>query len=122
MQGVRGRIDLVFKHPASGKVRVTEVKSGNCIREVHRIQAALYWPFLHPDEITVSNSENDEILSPTFIQNALERAAAVKTLLVKDPSFAARSFTPHPDACYTCGNAGCPHSPKRQKNDGGELR
>jgi hypothetical protein len=110
MQGVRGRIDLAFKHPVSGKVRVTEVKSGNFIREVHRIQAALYWPFSHADEITVSNSEKDEILSQPFIQNALERAAAVKALLVKDPSCAARSFTPHPDACYTCGNADCLHS------------
>lgn len=121
MQVWRGRIDLVFKHHVSGKVRAVEVKSANCIREVHRIQAALYWPFLHADEITVSNSEKDEILSQPFIQNTLERAATVKALM-NDPSPATRSLTPHPDACYTCGNADCPHSLKRQKGDGGELR
>lgn len=110
----RGRgyiIDLMFEAISTGRKRLNEVKSSKTIREVHRIQAALYAGLpIHGniDEVVVSNKENDEILNPSFIEDVHRRAEATREMLVNHPYEAATRYTPHDDICYTCGNTACP--------------
>lgn len=110
----RGRgytIDLMFEAISTGRKRLNEVKSSKTIREVHRIQAALYaGPPIHGnvDEVVVSIKEKDEILSSNFIEDVHRRAEATREMLVKHPCEAAIRYTPHNDVCYTCGNTVCP--------------
>jgi len=109
--GAGYRIDLMFESIYTGRKRLNEVKSSKTIREVHRIQAALYAALpLHTniDEIAVSNKEIDEILSPDFIEEVQRHAQFTRQLLITDPVTAATTYTPHEDCCYTCGNRGCP--------------
>jgi len=101
------RIDLLFKLLPSGKIRLVEVKSSKQIREVYKIQAALYHPSSAADEIAVSNRERDELLTSDYIHEILRRAEMTRRLLATNPSIAARTHTPHPDACYTCCNTSC---------------
>lgn len=103
------RIDLLFlRIVPSPRIRLVEVKSSRAIRLVHKIQAALYHPVSGADEVAVSNGERDELLSLDFIQQTLVQAETTRQFLTSDPALAARTYTPHPDACYTCGNASCP--------------
>ena len=110
----RGRgyiVDLLFEAMFSGRKRLNEVKSSRTIREVHRIQAALYAGLpIHRniDEVVVSNKENDEILDFNFIENVHRKAEATREMLVNHPHEAATAYTPHDDVCYTCGNTACP--------------
>ena len=100
------RIDLLFEAIYSGKTRLAEVKASKRIREVHRIQAALY-PHASADEIVVSNRETDEVLSSKFIQEIQRRAELTRQSLMDDPAHAATTYTPHLDCCYTCANSSC---------------
>jgi hypothetical protein len=100
------RIDLLFRAP-SGRTRIAEVKSGHTIREVHKLQGALY-PQDEGSEIVVSNVEIDEVLSPEFIQEAVGRAETTRRLIVADPEIAMSKYTPHRDVCPYCSNIGCP--------------
>jgi hypothetical protein len=105
------RIDLLFEAISTGRKRLNEVKSSKTIREVHRIQAALYVPLLMPmniDEIAVSNKEIDEILSSNFIEEVQRRAQSTRQLLIADPVTAASTYTVHEDCCYVCENKSCP--------------
>lgn len=104
LRGVR--IDLVFETP-TGRTRIVEVKSAKEIREVHKIQAALYRKYLG-DEVVVSNRNQDVILDPGFICQANSEADDVREFLARDPKKAAVTYRPHKDACYTCGNTACP--------------
>jgi len=111
-QGGSGyRIDLLFEAISSGRKRLDEVKSSKTIREVHRIQAALY-AILHShtdvDEIAVSNKETDEILSSEFIEKVRAQAELTGQFMINDPAGAATAYTPHKDCCYICGNTTCP--------------
>jgi predicted RecB family nuclease len=104
------RIDLLFEAISTGRKRLNEVKSSKTIREVHRIQAALYAALLvhmNIDEIAVSNKEIDEILTSSFIEEVQRRAQFTRQLLITDPATAASTYTPHEDCCYTCGNSAC---------------
>jgi len=104
------RIDLLFEAISTGRKRLNEVKSSKTIREVHRIQAALYAALplhMNIDEIAVSNREIDEVLSPDFVEEVQRRAQFTRQLLMADPVAAATTYTPHEDCCYTCGNSGC---------------
>ena len=77
------RIDLLFESISTGRKRLNEVKSSKTIREVHRIQAALYAalpPQMNIDEIAVSNREIDEILSSDFIEEVQRRAQSTRQL------------------------------------------
>ncbi len=100
------RIDLLFRAP-SGRTRIAEVKSGQTIREVHKLQGALY-PQDEGSEIVVSTGKIDEILSPEFIQEALERAETTRKLIMTDPQAAMSKYTPHPDVCPHCSTTRCP--------------
>jgi len=107
------RVDLLFSDP-SGKTRLDEVKSSRKVREVHKIQAALY-AHSDADEIAVSNGQEDQILTPKFIREMQERAVQTIQLLSNDPTAAASTYTPHEDACYTCATTPCPflsHRPR----------
>jgi hypothetical protein len=104
--GAGFRIDLAFAKPSVGS-RMVEVKSANKIREVHKLQAALY-PNDQYNEIAVSNRHEDIILDPAFIYEARTRAQRTLQLLNKDPKKAAVSYMPHEDICYTCANSECP--------------
>ena len=110
----RGRgyiIDLMFEAISTGRKRLNEVKSSKTIREVHRIQAALYAGLpIHRniDEVVVSNKENDEILNSYFIEDVHRRAEITRKILESDPDAAATRYTPHEDICYTCANPDCP--------------
>ena len=108
------RIDLLFESICTGRKRLNEVKSSKTIREVHRIQAALYAALpehMNIEEIAVSNREIDEILSSEFIQEVQQRAQFTRQFLSTDPDTAATTYTPHEDCCYICGNKGCPFLP-----------
>lgn len=102
------RIDLLFRHPTSGIVRLVEVKTAKKIREVFKIQAALYFSLSGAGETAVSNGVTEELLTLAFIERTLTQAKKTLQLLNCNPLVAARTFTPHPDACYTCGNKTCP--------------
>jgi len=106
--GRRYRIDLLFEEALSARKRLVEVKSSKKIREVHKIQAALYANKVAADEIVVSNCESDEILSLEFIQRIQERAKWTDQFLTDDPVRAASNYTPHPDVCSICANSMCP--------------
>jgi hypothetical protein len=110
------RIDLLFKLLPSNKVRLVEVKSSRQIREVYKIQAALYHPPSSADEIVVSNREMDVLLTYDYIQRILKQAEMTRQLLAKDPLGASKTYTPHPDACYTCGNTSCQFMGNRAGN------
>jgi len=104
------RIDLLFESISTGRRRLNEVKSSKTIREVHRIQAALYAALpvhMNIDEIAVSNREIDEILGSDFIEEVQRRAQSTRQLLIADPVTAASTYTPHEDCCYICGNSAC---------------
>jgi hypothetical protein len=104
-------VDLLFQAISSGIKRLDEVKSSRTIREVHRIQAALYATLhLHTivDEIAVSNREKDEILSSEFIDDVRRRAEITREFLENNVEAAASRYTPHEDVCYTCANEACP--------------
>jgi len=108
------RIDLLFELISTGRRRLNEVKSSKTIREVHRIQAALYAALpvhMNIDEIAVSNKEIDEILTSDFIEEVKRRAQFTCQLLINDPVTAATTYTAHEDCCYICGNRSCPFLP-----------
>jgi len=108
------RIDLLFESISTGRKRLNEVKSSKTIREVHRIQAALYAALpvhINIDEIAVSNKEIDEILSPDFIEEVQRRAQFTRQLLIANPVTAASTYTAHEDCCYICENKSCPFLP-----------
>jgi hypothetical protein len=105
------RIDLLFESISTGRRRLNEVKSSKTIREVHRIQAALYAALavhMNIDEIAVSNKEIDEILSSDFIEEVERRAQFTRQLLITDPVTATSTYTAHEDCCYICENRSCP--------------
>ena len=99
------RLDLLFAD-TSGKIRLVEVKSSRIIKEVHKIQAALYWrPSV--DEIVVSNRDIDHVLTNEFVFEVAEKAEETLRLLQSDPDAAAATFTPNSE-CYICANKTCP--------------
>lgn len=101
-----GRVDLLFQDHCD-KIRLDEVKSSKKIREVHKIQAALYANSF-VDEIVVSTSNEDQVLTPQFIEETRERAVSTLRLLSMEPNSAEKTYRPHEDTCYTCGNVSCP--------------
>ena len=101
------RIDLLFESP-SGVTRLAEVKSAKKIREVHRLQAALYHQNDLSNEIVVSNGDIDEVLDPEFICETQRRAQITLKILTDAPELAAQIQLPNGDTCYTCGNTRCP--------------
>ena len=105
-RGVGFRTDLVFTKTDVGS-RLVEVKSANKLREVHRLQAALY-PNDRYNEIVVSNRHEDSVLTPEFISQARGRANVARQMLSQNPDKAAVKYTPHEDVCYTCANEACP--------------
>lgn len=115
-RGAKGyRIDLLFRDP-TGRIRLDEVKSSKKIREVHKIQAALY-AMPDVDEIAVSNSQEDQVLTAQFIQGVQERAQHTIALLSHDPRSAATTYTPHEDVCYICANIACPFNSQATSTD-----
>jgi hypothetical protein len=110
------RIDLLFEAISTGRKRLDEVKSSRTIREVHRIQAALYAGLsVHRniDEVVVSNKENDEILNSHFVEDVHRRAEITREILMNNTEEAATKYTPHKDICYTCANTSCPFIPNK---------
>ena len=101
------RIDLLFESP-SGVTRLTEVKSAKKIREIHRLQAALYHQNDLSNEIVVSNGDTDEVLDPEFILETRRRAEITRKILTDTPEMAAQVYVPNGDTCYICGNTRCP--------------
>lgn len=102
------RIDLLFEAISSKKTRLVEVKSSKQLREVHKIQAALYH-HVNADEYVVSNRETDEILSDEFIKDIQIRAERIHKLILNQMNQQKVRYTPHQDCCYTCGNTVCPY-------------
>jgi hypothetical protein len=100
------RIDLIFLSP-SGRLRVCEVKSGKCVTEADKIQAALYWRTKY-HEVCVSTKQTDLLLTPSYIQEQQAKANVRINLLSTRPDLAVSQFTPHPAACKYCVNTDCP--------------
>jgi hypothetical protein len=103
------RIDLLLLNLVTGIVRLVEVKSSKVIRDVFKIQAALCFPHSGADEAAVSNGDKEELLTRSFIGETLAKKKIVEGMLAKHPRRAARTFTRHQDACYTCANMDCPY-------------
>ena len=112
------RIDLLLLNLLTLIVRLVEVKSSKLIREVFKIQAALCFPYSGADEVAVSNGETEELLTPDFVEQTLAKKNVVEELLANDPVKAARTYTRHPDACYTCDNATCAYLRDRAASTG----
>jgi len=102
------RIDLLFRD-TSGTTRAVEVKSGRRIKEVHRFQASLYSLYSPGvDEVAISNSDQDELLEPEFVQRVAGVVNSTMQFLESNPQAAATRYTPHPDVCPSCANTACP--------------
>jgi hypothetical protein len=115
-QRVNGaRIDVAFETP-QGKRRMNEVKSAKNLNEVHFNQAALYWS-PHWDEVAVSNSEKDVVLTEDLIRTVQHQAEITRQLLISRPDLAAFTFTPNKAVCTTCVNYQCPFVIKRSAVD-----
>jgi len=106
-------------------LRLVEVKTAKRIREVFKIQAALYFPLSGADEAAVSNGVAEELLTLAFIERTQTQAKVTSQLLSTDPLGALKTYTPHEDACYTCGNKTCPFLQDRggspTKKEGGRT-
>ncbi len=100
------RTDLVFTKPDVG-IRLAEVKSSNKIREIHKLQAALYENERY-DQIVVSNKHEDIILSPEYVMEVRARAHRVREFLARHPDKAAVAYTPNSEICRFCINESCP--------------
>jgi hypothetical protein len=109
------RIDLVFSRQA--RIRVVEVKSANRIREVDRLQRALLSAFVRAEEYVVSNGREDEVLDQSYIQRQVAQAKETHQFLITAPMEATRTYTPHEDVCYTCGNRSCPYLQRRTEEN-----
>jgi len=105
------RYDLEFEAP-SGKNQLYEVKSAKNLKEVHKIQAALYWTEEH-DEVVLSNGEEEIPLTTEYIQSVRRRAEETCKLLRENPELAAATFKPNSEICYICSNLKCPFQPNR---------
>jgi len=101
-----GRIDLVAK-ATDGRIVGVEVKSHRGeLKEVDRIQAALYYsPQL--ETVAVANRYYFEILSAEYVQEVRVAAHITEEFLETQPDLARVSFTPHIDVCGTCSNGLC---------------
>jgi hypothetical protein len=104
----RGRVDLLVRSPEGRQIAV-EVKShrGN-IREVDKIQAALYWTPQF-NEIAVANRRTVLFLTADFVQEVRAAGDIAQEALNSQPEMTAVSFTPHQDVCRTCSNDRCPY-------------
>jgi hypothetical protein len=109
------RIDVAFETP-QGKRRMNEVKSAKNLNEAHVNQAALYWS-PHWDEVAVSNSYRDVVLTKDQIRSAQHRAEITRQLLISRPDLAASTFTPNKAVCNTCVNYQCPFVTERPAID-----
>jgi len=105
------RYDLEFEVP-SGKNQLYEVKSAKNLKEVHKIQAALYWTEEH-DEVILSNGEEEIPLTTEYIQSVQHRAEETCKLLRNNPELAAATFKPNSEICYICSNFRCPSLQKK---------
>jgi len=105
------RIDLEFEIP-SGKNQLYEVKSAKNLKEVHKIQTALYWTQEH-DEVVLSNGEEEIPLTTEYIQSIQRRAEETCKLLRNNPELAAATFKPNSEICYICSNLKCPSLQKK---------
>jgi hypothetical protein len=109
------RTDLVFTKPDVG-IRLVEIKSSNTIREIHKLQAALYENERF-DQIVVSNKHEDIILSPEYVMEVRARAHRVREFLAQHPDKAAITYTPHADICKFCINESCPFLGAKQEEE-----
>ena len=105
------RIDLEFEIP-NGKNQLYEVKSAKNLKEVHKIQAALYWTEEY-DEVILSNGEEDIPLTIEYIQSVQRRAEETCRLLSDNPELAAATFKANSEICYICSNLKCPSLQKK---------
>jgi len=102
-----GRIDLIFSRKGDDeKKRRVEVKSARQIHLYAKYQASLYWN--GKDELVVSNSAADIVLSHEFIEDAIRLAEETDAFIAEHPEEAARTYRPHEGICRICGNHGCP--------------
>jgi Holliday junction resolvase-like predicted endonuclease len=103
-----GRIDLVVRAPDGQKVGV-EVKSHRGeLRELDKIQGALYWtPQL--DRIAVANRRAMLFLTPEYVGEVKTAGNMTAEFLEKQPDLASVTYTPHKDVCRTCRNRDCPY-------------
>ena len=103
-----GRLDILAVAPDQRKIAV-EVKSHRGeLRELDKIQAALYWAPQF-DCMAVANRHEISIMTPQFVQEVRTAANTTRECLDKQPELAAVSFTPHTDVCATCRNLRCPY-------------
>ena len=113
-----GRVDLIFGNTLVGRKRRVEVKSSKEIRLYAKYQASLYWN--GKDEVVISNSTADIVLSPEFMENAIELAEETQALIAEHPEEAAKTFRPHEEVCRICSTC-CPFLPSRKSFHNGKA-
>jgi hypothetical protein len=101
-----GRIDLIFRNGVDGKKRRVEVKSAKKIHLYAKYQASIYWN--GRDELVVSNSAADIVLSRQFIEEAIKLAKETDAFISEHPEEATKTYRPHNGVCRICGNHECP--------------
>lgn len=103
-----GRIDLLAKSPSEQRIGF-EVKShAGEIRELDKIQAALYWS-TQLDIVAVANRRTIVLLTPEYVQGIRRAGNVTQEFLERQPGLALASCTPHADVCRTCRNQQCPY-------------
>jgi hypothetical protein len=113
-----GRVDLIFGNTIVGRKRRVEVKSAKEIRLYAKYQASLYWN--GKDELVISNSTADIILSSEFMENAIELAEETQAFIAERPEEAAKTFRPHEEVCRICSTC-CPFLPSRESYRNGKA-
>lgn len=103
-----GRIDLLAQAPDGRRIGF-EVKSHQGeIREIDKIQAALYWTPQF-DGVAVANRRTILLLTSDYVKKVRAAGNVTQEFLEKQPDLALASYTPHADVCRSCRNQHCPH-------------
>ena len=107
-----GRIDIIAEAPDSRTVGVEVKAHQGELREVDKIQAALYFsPQL--EGIAVANRRDLQMLTVNYLQEVRVAAHITQESLDTQPELSRVTFSPHPDVCRTCTNYLCLHRDNR---------
>jgi Holliday junction resolvase-like predicted endonuclease len=107
-----GRVDIIAKAPDARTVGVEVKAHQGELREVDKVQAALYFsPQLQA--IAVANRRKLQMLTADYLQEVRVAAHITQEFLDAQPELARVAFTPHRDLCRTCANYLCLHRDNR---------
>jgi Holliday junction resolvase-like predicted endonuclease len=103
-----GRIDIIAKAPDDRTIGVEVKTHQGELRELDKIQAALYFS-TKLDRIAAANRRTILMLLPEYVQEVRTAAKIVEETLEKQPELGRTCYTPHPDVCRLCQSHHCPY-------------